>query len=128
MSVLTCPVCQGAMREVNREGILIDVCTQCRGVWLDRGELEKLAGIMGRGVQSGGFLGGAATMPPPQRPMQPPRQAYDGDRGQGHRRDWDDDDDDDRRHGGEYRGDRRQGEYRGDRRKSGVARFLDFFD
>lgn len=42
MSALKCPVCEGAFREVLREGILIDVCTQCRGVWLDRGELEKL--------------------------------------------------------------------------------------
>ena len=30
------------MQEVNRNGVLIDVCPQCRGVWLDRGELEKL--------------------------------------------------------------------------------------
>lgn len=42
MSDLRCPVCQNAFREVLREGILIDVCTQCRGVWLDRGELDKL--------------------------------------------------------------------------------------
>ena len=42
MSVLVCPVCQGKMREVNRQGILIDTCTQCRGVWLDRGELDKI--------------------------------------------------------------------------------------
>ena len=30
------------MQEITRNGIMIDVCTQCRGVWLDRGELEKL--------------------------------------------------------------------------------------
>jgi Zn-finger nucleic acid-binding protein len=30
------------MQEVNRNGVLIDVCPTCRGVWLDRGELEKL--------------------------------------------------------------------------------------
>ncbi len=30
------------MREVNRNGVHIDVCPKCRGVWLDRGELEKL--------------------------------------------------------------------------------------
>lgn len=44
MSVLICPVCQSPMREVERRGVMIDTCTQCRGVWLDRGELEKLAG------------------------------------------------------------------------------------
>jgi Zn-finger nucleic acid-binding protein len=30
------------LRERDRSGIEIDVCPQCRGVWLDRGELEKL--------------------------------------------------------------------------------------
>lgn len=30
------------MREVEKNGILIDVCPNCKGVWLDRGELDKL--------------------------------------------------------------------------------------
>ncbi|MNZ82080.1 hypothetical protein D3C78_1007670 [compost metagenome] len=30
------------MREVEKNGVLIDVCPDCKGVWLDRGELEKL--------------------------------------------------------------------------------------
>ncbi len=30
------------MREVVRRGVQIDVCPECRGVWLDRGELDKL--------------------------------------------------------------------------------------
>jgi Zn-finger nucleic acid-binding protein len=30
------------MHETTRNGVLIDVCSQCRGVWLDRGELDKL--------------------------------------------------------------------------------------
>jgi Zn-finger nucleic acid-binding protein len=30
------------LHERDREGITIDVCPQCRGLWLDRGELEKL--------------------------------------------------------------------------------------
>lgn len=36
------------MQEISRNGIMIDVCTQCRGVWLDRGELEKLLGNIRR--------------------------------------------------------------------------------
>jgi len=28
------------MQETNREGVLMEVCPQCGGVWLDRGELE----------------------------------------------------------------------------------------
>lgn len=118
MSVLVCPVCQGAMKEVNREGILIDTCTQCRGVWLDRGELEKIAEK----------LGGAAAPPPAYAP--PPPQGYPQAQAPypaqphydaGYRRkdrDWDDDDDDRRRyssHGKPYQ-------------KSKLSRLMDFFD
>ena len=39
---LTCPKCGGAMRSLERSGVLIDVCSGCRGVFLDRGELERL--------------------------------------------------------------------------------------
>ncbi len=41
-SELTCPKCQGTMRSYERNGIQIDQCTECRGVFLDRGELELL--------------------------------------------------------------------------------------
>ncbi len=37
-----CPTCNVAMQEVSKTGVLIDVCPTCRGVWLDRGELEKV--------------------------------------------------------------------------------------
>ncbi|MFZ5823653.1 MAG: zf-TFIIB domain-containing protein, partial [Bacillota bacterium] len=39
---MRCPMCNVAMREVDRRGVRIDVCPECRGVWLDGGELEKL--------------------------------------------------------------------------------------
>ncbi|MCU0705060.1 MAG: zf-TFIIB domain-containing protein [Fimbriiglobus sp.] len=39
---MNCPVCTSALQPVDRGGIEIDVCTRCRGVWLDRGELDKL--------------------------------------------------------------------------------------
>lgn len=39
---LTCPKCGGAMRSYERSGITVDQCTECRGVFLDRGELERL--------------------------------------------------------------------------------------
>lgn len=42
---MKCPVCNDVrMREVEKDGVLIDVCPDCKGVWLDRGELEKLLG------------------------------------------------------------------------------------
>lgn len=39
---LTCPKCQGAMRQYERSGVHVDQCADCRGIFLDRGELERL--------------------------------------------------------------------------------------
>lgn len=39
---LTCPKCGGQMRSYERNGVTVDQCTECRGVFLDRGELERL--------------------------------------------------------------------------------------
>jgi uncharacterized protein len=39
---LTCPKCRGAMRAYERGGLTIDQCTECRGIFLDRGELDHL--------------------------------------------------------------------------------------
>jgi uncharacterized protein len=39
---MNCPVCSNELKVVDREGIEIDLCPKCRGVWLDRGELEKI--------------------------------------------------------------------------------------
>lgn len=40
--VMQCPHCHVALAMTSREGIEIDYCPQCRGVWLDRGELDKI--------------------------------------------------------------------------------------
>jgi Zn-finger nucleic acid-binding protein len=40
---MQCPVCPSSQLAMSdRQGIEIDYCPQCRGVWLDRGELDKL--------------------------------------------------------------------------------------
>jgi uncharacterized protein len=39
---LTCPKCHGTMRTYERNGVHVDQCTECRGIFLDRGELERL--------------------------------------------------------------------------------------
>lgn len=40
---MKCPVCKEPdLVMADRQGIEIDYCPQCRGVWLDRGELDKL--------------------------------------------------------------------------------------
>lgn len=39
---MLCPVCKIPLLLSERQGIEIDYCGQCRGVWLDRGELDKI--------------------------------------------------------------------------------------
>ncbi len=39
---MPCPVCKIALVMSDRQGVEIDYCPQCRGVWLDRGELDKI--------------------------------------------------------------------------------------
>lgn len=41
-SRLICPKCHGAMRQYERSGVTVDQCGDCRGIFLDRGELERL--------------------------------------------------------------------------------------
>lgn len=57
---MKCPKCGGSLNEVVFMGIRIDRCSTCGGVWLDNGELEKLAGTEDRSVISDilGFFGG----------------------------------------------------------------------
>ncbi len=42
---LTCPSCTTTLVPVDRSGVLIDACPSCRGIWLDRGELDKLIAL-----------------------------------------------------------------------------------
>jgi Zn-finger nucleic acid-binding protein len=39
---MKCPVCNIDLKMTDRQGVEIDYCPQCRGVWLDRGELDKI--------------------------------------------------------------------------------------
>ncbi|WP_281246912.1 zf-TFIIB domain-containing protein [Amycolatopsis saalfeldensis] len=41
---MICPKCQNQMRTVDKNGIHIDQCDGCRGIFLDRGELEQIVG------------------------------------------------------------------------------------
>jgi len=60
---MQCPVCRVALAMSDRQGIEIDYCPQCRGVWLDRGELDK---IIERSAPE------AVSPPPRQAPQQSP--------------------------------------------------------
>ena len=72
MPLLMCPNDNSNMQTMNRGGVEFDMCPTCRGVWLDRGELEKLM-EMGRGE---GADSGAAPAAAPQNPPQAPPQPY----------------------------------------------------
>lgn len=63
---MKCPTCDGVNLVMSeRSGIEIDYCPQCRGVWLDRGELDK---IIERAAP--------AAIAPAPAPVQQPQQAY----------------------------------------------------
>lgn len=47
---LKCPRCKVYMQKLKKKDVIIDVCGKCGGMWLDAGEMEKLA-EMARGEQ-----------------------------------------------------------------------------
>jgi Zn-finger nucleic acid-binding protein len=66
---MDCPVCKNVkLVMADRQGIEIDYCPDCRGVWLDRGELDK---IIDRSV---GVVAEPAPVQARQDPYQAPRQ------------------------------------------------------
>lgn len=71
---LTCPKCGGAMRTYERSGITIDQCAECRGVFLDRGELERLIDAEGT-YYSGGDRHRETEEPTARGPEKPKRRS-----------------------------------------------------
>ena len=75
MPLLMCPNDNAAMQTLERGGVQFDMCPTCRGVWLDRGELEKL---MDSAMQDGRASAPQAAPPPPQAQPYPPQQPWGG--------------------------------------------------
>ena len=77
MPLLMCPNDNAAMQTLERGGVQFDMCPTCRGVWLDRGELEKL---MDSAMQDGRASAPQPAPPPPQPQAQPypPQQPWGG--------------------------------------------------
>ncbi|MBC3829935.1 zf-TFIIB domain-containing protein [Undibacterium amnicola] len=77
---MKCPVCENTnLLMSERQGIEIDYCPQCRGVWLDRGELDKIierSGVAAPATATDGRAAVPATAPVyptqaiPQQPIQ----------------------------------------------------------
>jgi len=72
---MKCPICPDSQLLISeRQGVEIDYCPQCRGVWLDRGELDKLIAL-------------SPVAQAPRQGMSPPRQDFqdsDQHRGSGY--------------------------------------------
>lgn len=64
---MQCPVDGAVLVMSERSGIEIDYCPTCRGVWLDRGELDK---IVERAAREFGAQAPAPTAPAPTAPAQ----------------------------------------------------------
>ncbi len=67
MPLLMCPNDNAPMQTLERSGVQFDMCPSCRGVWLDRGELEKLM----ESASADGRASAPQAAPPPQAPQQP---------------------------------------------------------
>ena len=77
MPLLMCPNDNAAMQTLERNGVQFDMCPTCRGVWLDRGELEKLmAAATEEGRASAPQAPQPATQAAPQPWGQQPREPY----------------------------------------------------
>ena len=63
---MKCPVDSNDLVMSDRNGVEIDYCPQCRGVWLDRGELDKIID------RAGNQYGGQPAAPAPPAPPPPP--------------------------------------------------------
>jgi Zn-finger nucleic acid-binding protein len=103
----------------SREGIEIDHCARCRGVWLDRGELDK---IIERAAPSVVGAGAAPPPPPPPPQRERDRDRYDRDRDEDRRR-YERDRDDDRRR---YERDDWERDRKRKKRKSFLEEIFDF--
>lgn len=72
---MPCPVCTVPLVMSERQGVEIDYCPQCRGVWLDRGELDK---IIERSARDAAPPQNATSAPPPPQSGNPWGQQHGG--------------------------------------------------
>ena len=69
-----CPHCPDtALQMSDRQGIEIDYCPKCRGVWLDRGELDKLIERASTQAAPAPAPVQSQSQPYPQQPQYPPQ-------------------------------------------------------
>jgi uncharacterized protein len=105
---MKCPVCASVdLVMAERQGVEIDYCPQCRGVWLDRGELDKI-------IERSTIVAPQQITPDPRRiAMDPRRNQYEHS--------------DHKKHGHDDGHDGGHGGYQGQKkRKSWLSEIMDF--
>ena len=70
MPLLMCPNDNAQMQTLDRNGVQFDMCPTCRGVWLDRGELEKLMAVATEEGRAAAPQIAPAPQPTYQQPIQ----------------------------------------------------------
>lgn len=70
---MQCPNCNETLIMADRQGIEIDYCPNCRGVWLDRGELDKIIERSAAYTQTPANDPGINQQVPPPQQQQPYR-------------------------------------------------------
>ncbi len=98
---MQCPVDGEMLVLADRGGVEIDYCPRCRGVWLDRGELDKIIDRVGGPAPAAAVSAPRSARPSAPGPVyqaEPRREAPQAARHEDRRR-RDDDDDDDRPYG-----------------------------
>nr|WP_083661469.1 zf-TFIIB domain-containing protein [Actinophytocola xanthii] len=86
VACVICPKCQNTLRTVDRQGIHIDQCDGCRGIFLDRGELESILNAERQYSAQAApppYQPGPGSVPPPP-PPQPGGYYRDSPRGYGY--------------------------------------------
>jgi Zn-finger nucleic acid-binding protein len=75
---MLCPVCRTDLMMTDRQGVEIDYCPRCRGVWLDRGELDKIIDRSPAAEASAPVAAAAHQVPerPPERYDRDDRSRY----------------------------------------------------
>ncbi len=84
---MKCPVDNEMLVMTERGGVEIDYCPKCRGVWLDRGELDKIIERGSAAPQQAASQHAAPQQPAPQQAPMPPQyppQGHQGHYNQGH--------------------------------------------
>lgn len=73
---MKCPNCDETLVMTDRQGVEIDYCPTCRGVWLDRGELDKIIERSAAYEQGNSAQPATPTPPPPPQQQPYPNQNY----------------------------------------------------